>query len=303
VTAFDAAVFSDQAGFSFRPTSNLVVTALGYHFDEGATNASYTVELFDGSWLPLASATLSASGSAPGQIIYTNITPRRLPAGSTIFLVCHDANVFAGNGARFWSGNYVWEGTTGSFEVAPELEYLGATVGRNLYGGTNAPQVLWVGPSFRFLTAADIIPAALRIEPTESNTVRISWSATDVLGQLQTTTDLGMGMTDVLIPPVVEGTDKVLELPATEAQAFFRLVYRIEIPPATLQISLTESNTVRVSWSAEDVLGQLQTTTDLQAGMTNVPTAPSLDGASRVVELPATEAQAFFRLVYPRVGH
>jgi hypothetical protein len=225
VTAFDAGFFYDQAGFSFRPVTNLIVTALGYGFAAGTTNASYTVELFDGSWLLLASATLSVSGSAPSQFLYANIAPQRLPAGATEFLVCHDAEVFAGDGTRFWSGNYVIKETRGSFDVAPEIQYQGATLGTNLYGGTNAPLVLWVGPNLKFVTPEEIVPSALRIALTESNTVRVSWNVDDLLGELHTAPELTVAMTNVPTPPVVEGTNKVVELPATGQQAYFRLVY------------------------------------------------------------------------------
>ncbi len=73
----------------------------------------------------------------------------------------------------------------------------------------------------------------------------------------------------------------------------------VAVQPSSLAINLTLTNTVLLTWPAADTLGQLQTAPDLNTAMTNVPTASVVIGTNQVVELPATQAHTFFRLVYP----
>ncbi len=218
-----AAIVENEAGFTFQPASNIVVTSLGYTFGN-SVDGSYVVQMVGPGGAVLASALVSASGAPGNQFIYAVIPPLQLSAGSTTYVTGYDAERFATNGTKFWSGNAIDESQPngGSFGVAPELVYLGATDGTNLIAG---PEFLLVGPGFEFTPIPAVVPSELSIIRTLSNTVVVSWPVTDPSGQLQTAPDLATAMTDVTATPVIVGGSKTVELPILDAQAYFRLRY------------------------------------------------------------------------------
>jgi len=218
------AISFDETGFSFRPATNITIEALGFAFSTQPLPASYVVRLLNHTGEVLTSAILSTSNAPGVQFVYTNIPPLSLAAGSTNFLTCYDAAVFATNGSYSWSGRFVNESDSegGSFDVAPQLNYLSAILGTNSPSGTNNPSLLFVGPNFQFTV---LETSRLTIALTLSNTALVSWPATDTLGQLQTAPDLATTMTNVTAVPTVVGPNKVVEWPITDTQAFFRLNY------------------------------------------------------------------------------
>jgi hypothetical protein len=216
-----------ESGFSFQPTTNFTVTALGYRFKPSTDSSSYVVSLLDSSGTAIATATLNAPAATTNQLVYTNIGPVQLTGGSTNYLLAYDGFYFASNAVKQWDG-YVIDsrvGESGSFSVAPEVEYLGATSGTNAFQGTNAPYYLLVGPNFQFTSGMAVQPSSLLISLTSSNTVQLIWPASDVAGQLQAAAALGVVMTNVLETPVVVGSSNVVELPVVPPGAFFRLAY------------------------------------------------------------------------------
>jgi hypothetical protein len=217
----------NESGFSFLPATNFTVTALGYQFKPLPNASSYVVRLLGSNGTVVATATLNAPASATNQLIYTNISPVQLTGGTTNYLLAYDAFYFASNTVQQWEGFFIdsRDALSGSFSVAPELGYLGATSGTNLLYGTNAPYYLLVGPNFQFTTGTVVQPSTLLISLTSSNTVQLIWPASDVLGQLQTAAALGVAMTNVLQTPVTAGGSNVVELPVVPPGAFFRLAY------------------------------------------------------------------------------
>jgi len=215
----------DEVGFSFLTATNITVTNLGYRFKSNAIASSYVVRLLDANGGQLAAATLNAPAGNTNQLVYTNIDSVALVAGSTNYLVAYDALEFAtNNGTKFWE-NYiidVGDSNSGSFTVASALVYLGATLSTNLLAGSNSTNYLFVGPNFKFTT--ELVVSYLTIRLTPSNTVQLLWPESDTVGQLQTAPDLSQAMTNVANPPVIVGTNKVVELPL-HTNALFRLDY------------------------------------------------------------------------------
>lgn len=214
-----------EVGFAFRPAAHLTITNLGYAFH--SVPAAYTVLIRNAAGTILASATLAASNMPASAFVYSNISPVNVTAGTTNFIACYDADTFAANGTILWLGP-VLDGTApdgGQFDVAPELDYLGPTINGNLISFSGAPWVLYLGPNFQFAASTPVQPSRLEIVRTALNTVLLTWPATDTLGQLQAAPVLGAVMTNVPTPPMVVGTNNVVELPTPEAQIFFRLHY------------------------------------------------------------------------------
>jgi len=218
--------YNDEAGFGFLVATNLTITNLGYHFT--STNiSSYKVRLLNAFGSELASAILNAPAAGASQMVYTNITPVGLAAGSTNYLVAYDELHFNTNGTKQWDNNVIDGGNTetGSFTVAPELTYLGVTTNTVFLFGTISTNYLLLGPNFKFTTEpVVIVQSYLTLSLTPSNTVQLLWPASDSVGQLQTAPDLSQAMTNVANPPVIIGTNKVVELPL-HTNALFRLDY------------------------------------------------------------------------------
>jgi len=218
------AISFDETGFSFRPTTNITIEALGFAFTTQPLPASYVVRVLNHAGAQLAVATLSTSNAPGAGFIYTNIPPLALAAGSTNFLTCYNELDFLSIGTKSWTGRYVNESDAdgGSFDVASELDYITATIGTAPPFGSNDSSLLFVGPTFQFTV---LQTSRMHIALTSSNTALVSWPATDTLGQLQTAPDLATTMTNVPAVPTVVGPSKVVEWPTTDTQAFFRLKY------------------------------------------------------------------------------
>ena len=217
----------EEVGFSFLTGTNLTVTNLGYRFKASAQASSYVVRLLNVDGAEIAAVTLTAPAAATNQLIYTNIPPVQLDGGTTNFVVAYDSLYFATNTIKHWDGAIIdlEDSNTGSFTVASELTYLGATSSTNLLAGTNSPNYLLAGPNFGFTTEPVVIAQSyLVISLTSSNTVQLLWPASDTLGQLQSAPDLSQTWLDVTNTPVVIATNNVVELPLG-TNALFRLGY------------------------------------------------------------------------------
>jgi len=220
-------VNDEETGFGFVTETNFTVTRLGFQFDSSESDSSYVVRLVDGDGGQLAAVTVNAPAAPTNQLVYAAITPVELASGSTNFLLCYDAYYFASNAVKHWDNPLILvdDPGSGSFNVAAEIIYLGASLSTNLIDPTNAANFLYVGPNFEFTTEPVVNPSSLTISLTSSNTVQLIWPAADTVGQLQSSTNLLATMTDVTNAPVVVGTSNVVELPLTPPEAYFRLKY------------------------------------------------------------------------------
>lgn len=216
-----------ETGFCFQPVTNFTVTRLGYRFDPGEDPSAYVVRLVNAAGLELASVTLNAAAAPTNQMIYTNIPPLELEAGSTNYLLSYDQFYLTAHGSNLWDGALIIadDPGTGSFTVAEEIAYLGACISTNLVDPTNAANFLFVGPNLEFTTAPIVNPSYLTISLTPSNTVRLIWPASDTLGTLQSGTNFPEFTVTVTNTSVVVGTNNVVELPLVPPRAFFRLSY------------------------------------------------------------------------------
>jgi hypothetical protein len=217
---------NDEVGFGFRSDDELTITALGF-WNSNSVPVSYSVQILDADGSVLASATLSTSSSTTDPFIFADITPVTLPAGTTNFVTCYDADVYAMYGTKLWVGSGIdeTEATRGTFDVGPGYEYLGACVGTAFPYDPISASVQLVGPNFKYYITPALHPSMLHISMTESNTVRIVWPAADTEGQLQATFDLTGALTNVMAVPAIVGTNHVVELPMIGMHRFFLLHY------------------------------------------------------------------------------
>lgn len=76
--------------------------------------------------------------------------------------------------------------------------------------------------------------------------------------------------------------------------------FQLNTSPPPLSMSLTLANSIRLSWPASYANAVVQTSTNLTtAPLADIPTAPTISGNSRFLELPAASNQSFFRLRIP----
>ncbi len=216
-------VYDGGAGFAFKPATNLYVNALGYLF---LTNLSAlesaTVELQDAQGNVRASVTLTNNPPPSGDWTYQPIPAFFVPANSTNYIVAYDPVQFALYHTKSWSGAYVEAVSTNTtwFEPAPELLYLGPTAGTNIIG---SPTNYLIGANFQFTDTPG--PPMLKIAPTVTNTVVLTWPTQAASFHLQATrTLLSWPATNLADVPTVADTNNVLVLPRSRPGTFFRLI-------------------------------------------------------------------------------
>ena len=217
-----------ESGFRFRVATNITVTSLGYLFRPSVNPASYVVQLLDGDGLELRAVTNSAPATTTNLFVYTEIDPLQLTEGTTNTLQAYDALYAEANaGAKLWEGYAIDTRIpgTGSFNVASQIEYLEAVTNGVPYYGSNAPSWLLVGPNLSFPTAADVTPSYLTIVLVSPDTARVSWPATDVLGTLQSATNISGIWTNVVQAAITNGASKEVDVPIVPPGAYFRLQY------------------------------------------------------------------------------
>ena len=217
-----------ESGFRFRATTNITVTALGYFFKRSDNPSSYVVRLLNGNGAEVGSVTNSAPAATTNQLVYTAINPVLIPAGTTNTIQAYDALYAQANpGVKLWDG-YVIDtrmAASGSFTVAPQIEYLYAVTNGLAYNGTNAPFNLLVGPNLLFPTSADVVPSALTLTLLNSSTAQLSWPVSDVLGVLQSAATISGVWTNVPQAVVTNGANKQVDVPVVPLGAYFRLKY------------------------------------------------------------------------------
>jgi hypothetical protein len=216
-------VFDGGAGFAFKPATNLYVNALGYLF---LTNLSAldsaVVELQDSRGDVRASVTLTNSSPQAGDWNYQAIPAFFVPANTTNYVVAYDPVEYAASHTKSWSGAHVEAVSPGTtwFEPAPELVYLGPTVGTDIVA---SPSYYYIGANFQFIGVPS--PPALEIVLTLTNTVVLTWPTQAVSFHLQATTSLrSWPITNLADQPIVADTNNVLVLPCSQPSTFYRLI-------------------------------------------------------------------------------
>jgi hypothetical protein len=145
----------------------------------------------------------------------------------------------------------------------------------------------------RFYRLATSAAPPLRVAPTGTNTVVLSWPAPSSGWVLQQCTNLvTFQWENVLVTPqVINGTNRVV-LPLTGDLPWYRLV---ELP--RLSIARTLTNSVIVSWPASATGCVLQACAKIGSGRwANVVASPQVvDGRNQVIITPLA-GQSFYRL-------
>jgi hypothetical protein len=211
------------AGFAFRPSTNLYISALGYFFSTNfASLASAVVELQDAHGVVRAVVALTNSPPQSDDWSYQSVPAFFVPAGATNYLVAYDPVEYAANHTKAWTGAYVEAVNPSSmwFQAAPDLLYLGPTSGTNV---TDDPWFYFIGPNFRFTDTPT--PPALGMSLTPTNTLVLFWPTQAAAFSLQATTNLrAWPGTSLGIQPMVEGTNNVVLWPGSQPSTYFRLI-------------------------------------------------------------------------------
>jgi hypothetical protein len=226
----DVAVMeSGGAGWSFVPTTNLLLTAVGYLNTTGVGgDPNAVVSIWAGTNALLASYTGITNAFTPaGEIISAGVAPLALTAGQTYTIAVYTAPL----ATVLWSG-YLHDNTgwivNAPFAVAAQLSQYQAWLLNT--DGTFTPfedsplnqQILWLGPTFTYRIG--VLGPTLTIGRSGSNGVQLSWPTNAAGFVLQSSSWVQGAYTTMTNLPVLTGTNYSTTLPATNAAAFYRLV-------------------------------------------------------------------------------
>jgi hypothetical protein len=215
-------------GWSFVPTTNIVVTSVGYlDLEESGGNPNVVVTIWIGTNTVLASYTgITNPGAQPDSIISTSIAPLTLIRGQLYTITAYTAPL-SSSVTEFAVHDNSIDGES-PFVVAPQLsQYEGLQLNQN---GTFVPlsadptenqELLYLGPTF---TCDIFIPqAVLQIASAGPGSVELSWPTNAVGFSLQRSLVVTGPYTAVTNVPSVVGTNYTTTLPSAAATGFFRL--------------------------------------------------------------------------------
>jgi hypothetical protein len=217
------------AGWSFVPTTNLVVTSVGYLTDaNGGGNPNVVVTIWSGTNRVLASYTGITDPSAPpNTIVSATIPSLALAAGQPYAITVYTAPLSNSISALAVHDNSGVEGNN-PFRVAPELaQYQGLLLSQtNTFAPlstspTQNSQLLYLGPTFTYQVGT--LAPRLTIALAGSNSVILAWPTNAVGFSLQRSPAVMTGYANVTNAPSVVGANYTTTLPSTNAAAFFRL--------------------------------------------------------------------------------
>jgi len=224
-----AAFMNGGCGWSFVPTTNIVITSVGYlDLVESGGNPDTVVTIWSNTNAVLASYTGITDPSAdPNTIISAPIPSLLLAAGQTYAVTVYDAPL-SGSVTTFAVHDNSGTVVDNPFLVAPELShYQGLQLSQ---GGAFSPlssdpalnqQFLWLGPTF---TYEIFVPhPILTIAAVGNKSVQLSWPTNAVGFSLQSCPAVAGFYSPVTNTPSVSGTNYSTTLPATNAAVFFRL--------------------------------------------------------------------------------
>jgi hypothetical protein len=217
-------------GWSFVPTTNLTVTAVGY-LDLATTGGdpNAVVTIWAGTNTVLASYTgITDAGAELGEVVSATIPPLGLVAGQAYSITVSTAPLA---GSSWYGSLHDNSGLVqyDPFELAPELgQYQAWQLNQN---GTFAPltpdpgensQLLWLGPTFTYQIGSP--PPVLTIALTNSNRVLLSWPTNAPGFVLQSSVAVTGTYAKVATSPSVVGVNYTTILTRTNAASFFRLM-------------------------------------------------------------------------------
>jgi hypothetical protein len=231
--AASAAGFVDGgAGWSFVPTTNLLVTSVGYlDMATAGGDPNAVVAIWARTNTVIASYTgITDPAAESGDIVSVAIPALALAAGQPYSITVYTAPL----------SDSVWAGALHDnlgvighdpFQVAAELvQYQAWHLDQN---GAFAPlsldpnlnqQLLFLGPTFSYEVAPPL--PVLTITPTNSALVTLTWPTNAVGYVLQSSTAVPGSYVDVTNARAVDGTNYSTTLPRTNAASFFRLIKR-----------------------------------------------------------------------------
>lgn len=157
------------SGFSFTPTTNLLVTRVGY-LDEG--NVNPIIKFWAGTNYPMASFTL-APGTSSDAMVYSNVSLTLL-AGRPYSITLQEGSSFA---SVFLLRAYVTN--TARFLVATQLAAYQSLIVTTTGVFTNfSTNVLYLGPNFSYsVQTTPITLPLLSISRSNASTTVLTWPA------------------------------------------------------------------------------------------------------------------------------
>jgi len=223
-------LLSGGPGWSFVPTTNLLVTSIGYlDLATAGGDPGAVVTIWAGTNTVIASYTGITDPSAElGDIVSASIPALALTAGQSYLITVYTAPLSAST----WSGSLLDNSGLvqyDPFQVAPELaQYRAWQLNPN---GTFTPfypdpaedqQLLWLGPTFTYLIGSP--RPSLTIAETNNNSVLLTWPTNAVGFVLQSSAAVTGTYSNVTNSPSVIGVNYATTLSRTNASAFFRLM-------------------------------------------------------------------------------
>jgi hypothetical protein len=219
----DAGYDDGTAGWSFRPLTNISVTALGCSDEIVSSELGPTwVGLWAADGTLLASNAVTTNSALTGLVRYQSIDPVLLSSNETYYLGAFSTNGMVINAYDPEHGN----GYDGPVNMAPEIQ-LESAIGStdesfsfpgNIFG---PPGSAILAPNFQF---QDGIASPILDITLTSNNVVISWSVTYTNLALQENSDLsGTNWTDVTNSVNVVGGENQVLVSASVGNDFYRL--------------------------------------------------------------------------------
>ncbi len=216
-------------GWSFVPTTNIIVTGVGYlDLEESGGNPNVVVTIWSGTNTVLASFTGITNPAAPPEsIISTTIAPLSLTGGKLYSITVYTAPLVTSvtDFAVHDNSNSVGYNP---FILAPELsQYEGLVLSQSgrfsplSSDPTQNQELLYLGPTFTYSVFAP--EAVLKIAAVASTSVQLTWPTNVVGYSLQRSPAVTGTYATVTNVPVVVGTNYSTTLPSTNVAGFFRL--------------------------------------------------------------------------------
>ncbi len=211
-------------GWSFVPTTDILVTSVGYLINQDGGNPDAVVTIWAGTNTVIASYTgLTNPAATFPSLLSKPVPPLPLSAGQTYSIMVYIAPLTnAGLYISVLDNTGVF--TSSTFNVASNLsQYAALQISQE--GVISAPDnnqtILYLGPTFTYSLGVLVRPE-LRISLPDPANVRLSWTTNSPGFALQQSPAVTGTYVALSNAPVVIGPDFTVTLPNTNA-GFFRL--------------------------------------------------------------------------------